>query len=121
MSRCYDCAVCTQRPEINLGPGRSRSEVEQLAAHCTECHHRFARHMHGGLRVHGWAVREEVFPACRPPRDSPLGQLLVGLGEYDDYYASIARTREPGSTRPEAPPIPLRTQTWRPATGEPTT
>jgi hypothetical protein len=103
MNRCYDCAVCTQRPELNLGPGRSRREVAQLAASCAECRHRFARHMHGSLRVHGWAVREEVFPVGRPARDSPLGQLLVGLGQYDDYYASIARTREPGSAEAAEP------------------
>jgi hypothetical protein len=107
MSRCYECAVCTERPELNLGAGRTAREVEGLAAPCSECRHRFARHMHGHLRRHGWVVREELFPVGRPPRRSPLGRLLADLGKYDDYFALISRTRGYASA-PTAEPIPLR-------------
>jgi hypothetical protein len=41
-------------------------------------------------------VREEVFPSDAPPRESPLGQLLVELGLYDSYWWEIRRD-PPGS------------------------
>ena len=86
MTECHDCATCTTRPELARSLGRSPEEVRQLSARCGACGHRLHRHLHGptrrslGLRSAG--VTLEIDP---PPRDSPLGQLLVELGEYDGY------------------------------------
>jgi hypothetical protein len=39
--------------------------------------------------IPGVAIDVESLAVDRPPRDSPLGQLLVELGDYDDYFAHL--------------------------------
>jgi len=89
--RCHDCAVCTQRLELYRGVGRDAAERRRLAGLCASCGHTLHRHFHGLLRSAGMPVDPEVFPAGPPPRDSPLGQLLVEMGDYDDYPTHLRR------------------------------
>jgi hypothetical protein len=90
MSGCHDCATCTDRPELARRLGRSQEEVRRLSARCAGCGHRLHRHLHGLVRsIPGVAIDVESLAVDRPPRDSPLGQLLVELGDYDDYFAHL--------------------------------
>ena len=91
MSNCHDCAVCTERLELSRGKGRDAHEVAALARRCTTCRHQLHRHLHGSLRAAGAVVTESTLPAERPPRETPLGQLLDELGEYDSYFESLRR------------------------------
>jgi hypothetical protein len=86
VTACHDCATCTARPELARSLGRSPEEVRRLSARCDACGHRLRRHLHGPTRSSLALTSAEVtLETDSPPRDSPLGQLLVELGEYDDY------------------------------------
>jgi hypothetical protein len=82
--------------ELDLGRGRTARKATALVQPCSGCGHKLHRHLHAPLRRGGWDVREEVFPSDAPPRESPLGQLLVELGLYDSYWWEIRRD-PPGS------------------------
>ena len=93
MTMCEDCATCARRPELAPGLGRTTGQVAALAQPCRACGHRLHRHLHGWARASPLAssLSEVEFAVGPPPRESPLGRLLVELGEYDDYFAHLDR------------------------------
>lgn len=93
MTTCEDCATCARRPELARSLGRTTGEVAALARPCRACGHRLHRHLHGLARASPRAssLGEVEFAVGPPPRESPLGRLLVELGEYDDYFAHLDR------------------------------
>lgn len=86
---CYDCSTCSGRAEFARSLGRSTEEVQRLGQSCDSCGHRLHRHFHGLVRGAGLVPDPDVIAVEAPPRESPLGQRLMALGQYDSYHRYV--------------------------------
>lgn len=86
---CYDCSTCSGRAEFARSLGRSPEEVQRLGQSCGSCGHRLHRHFHGLARGAGLVPDPDVIAVEAPPRESPLGQRLMALGQYDSYHRYV--------------------------------